>query len=461
MNGAVDLPLGTPELSFEAAGDALVRRSLLPSGVRVLSERVPGARSATIGFWVAVGSRDEHPAGSGHPATFGSTHFLEHLLFKGTRERTALDIAISFDAVGGEHNALTAKEYTCYYAKVQDQDVPMAVDVLADMFTSSVLDSAEFENERGVILEELSMAGDDPADVANERFFEAVLGDHPLGRPIGGSPETIREATRDAVWQHYRANYRPQDLVVTVAGAVDHDALVDRLGRALTAAGWDLGVAASPDARRSTEPAALTGTRALTVVPRPLEQVNLLLGVPGLVATDERRSTLSVLNAIFGSGMSSRLFQEVRERRGLAYAVYSFGPGYSDAGLFGMYAGCAPAKAPTVASLMRAELERVAEHGVTAEELSRAAGQLGGASALALEDSDTRMSRLGRAELTLGEFQDLDEALRRIALVTGDDVQALAADLVSRPFSLVAVGATDEAAFRGVVDETSPTTDAA
>jgi predicted Zn-dependent peptidase len=461
VNGAVDLPLGTPELSFEASGDAAVRRTLLPSGVRVLSERVPGARSATIGFWVAVGSRDEHPAEAGHPATYGSTHFLEHLLFKGTRERTALDIAISFDAVGGEHNAATAKEYTCYYAKVQDRDLLMAVDVLADMFTSSVLDATEFESERGVILEELSMAGDDPADVANERFFEAVLGDHPLGRPIGGSPETIRQAQRDAVWEHYRANYRPQDLVVTVAGALDHDRVVERLERALTVAGWDLAAEGAPVARRSTAPVVLEGANALTVVERPLEQVNLLLGVPGLNATDERRPALSVLNAVFGSGMSSRLFQEIRERRGLAYSVYSFGPGYSDAGLFGMYAGCSPAKAPTVASLMRAELERVAIDGVTDDELSRAAGQLGGASALALEDSDTRMSRLGRAELTLGEFQDLDEALRRIALVTADDVRALAADLAARPFSLVAVGATDEQAFRGVVGDAAATAPAA
>jgi len=452
MNGAVDLPLGTAELTFEAAGGATVRRTLLPSGVRVLSEAVPGARSATIGFWVAVGSRDEHPAEAGHPATFGSTHFLEHLLFKGTERRSALDIAISFDAVGGEHNALTAKEYTCYYAKVQDRDLLMAVDVLADMFTSSVLDPDEFENERGVILEELSMAGDDPADVANERFFEAVLGDHPLGRPIGGSPETIRAARRDAVLEHYRANYRPQDLVVTVAGAVDHDRLIERLEPALVAGGWELDRSGAPEARRATVPAVLAGRQPVTIVERPLEQVNLLLGVPGLVATDPRRPTLSVLNTVFGSGMSSRLFQEVRERRGLAYSVYSFGAGYSDAGVFGMYAGCAPLKAPTVAALMRAELERVADHGVTAAELERAAGQLGGASALALEDSDSRMSRLGRAELTLGEFQDLDEALRRISLVTADDVRELAADLVTRPWSLVAVGAAEETAFDGVVD---------
>jgi predicted Zn-dependent peptidase len=200
MNGAVPLPLQLAELTFTASGDSRVRRSVLPSGVRILSEQVPGARSATIGYWVAVGSRDELPA------TYGSTHFLEHLLFKGTTSRTALDIAVSFDAVGGEHNAMTAKEYTCYYAKVQDRDLPMAVDVLSDMLTSSIIDATEFENERGVILEELAMADDDPGDVANERFFEAVLGEHPLGRPIGGSPETIQAATRDSVWNHYRAN---------------------------------------------------------------------------------------------------------------------------------------------------------------------------------------------------------------------------------------------------------------
>jgi predicted Zn-dependent peptidase len=461
MNGAVDLPLGLSELSFQAAGDARVRRSILPSGVRVLSEQVPGSRSVTVGFWVAVGSRDEQPADARHPATFGSTHFLEHLLFKGTATRTALDIAISFDAVGGEHNAMTAKEYTCYYAKVQDRDLPMAIEVLADMFTSSLLDADEFENERGVILEELSMAGDDPADVANERFFEAVLGEHPLGRPIGGSPETIRLATRDAVWEHYQANYRPRDLVVTVAGAVDHDLFVAQLEGALQAFGWDLSLSDAPVERRSASTALLTDGRPLTVVERPNEQVNLLLGVPGLVATDDRRPAMSVLNTIFGSGMSSRLFQQVRERRGLAYSVYSFAPGYSDGGLFGMYAGCAPAKAGSVVELMRSELERLAEHGVSAEELARAGGQLAGASALALEDSDTRMSRLGRAELTLGEFVDLDEALRRIALVTEDDVRALAAELAARPFSLVAVGAVDESAFRTAVEPAAPSIDVA
>ncbi|MDN4595731.1 M16 family metallopeptidase [Leifsonia virtsii] len=450
MNSAVDLPLGVADLTFAASGDALVRRTVLPSGVRILSEQVPGARSATLGYWVAVGSRDESEGGAGHPGTLGSTHFLEHLLFKGTRTRTALDIAVSFDSVGGEHNAMTAKEYTCYYAKVQDRDLAMAVEVIGDMLTSSVIDPAEFENERGVILEELSMAEDDPGDVANERMFQAVLGSHPLGRPIGGRPDTIRAATRDGVWEHYRANYRPQDLVVTAAGAVDHDLLVAGVERALVAAGWDLDRAADPVDRRATDPAVIERGSAIVTVARPTEQANVFVGMPGIVATDPRRTSMSVLNSVLGGGMSSRLFQEVRERRGLAYSVYSFSGSYSDAGVFGLYAGCSPAKARQVTELMLEELRRLASDGVTPDELRRAVGQLSGGAALALEDSDTRMSRLGRAEISLGEFADLDESLRRLHLVTADDVRDLAAELAGRPVSVAAVGSVTDDLFAGL-----------
>jgi predicted Zn-dependent peptidase len=450
MNAAVPLPLDLAELRFTASGDSLVRRSVLPSGVRILSEQVPGARSATVGYWVAVGSRDELPN------TYGSTHFLEHLLFKGTPSRTALDIAVSFDAVGGEHNAMTAKEYTCYYAKVQDRDLPMAVDVLSDMLTSSIIDATEFENERGVILEELAMADDDPSDVTSERFFEAVLGEHPLGRPIGGSPETIEAATRDSVVAHYRANYRAQDLVITVAGAVDHDELVARVQRALIAAGWDLSVEAAAVERRDASHVQIDRGSPLVIVQRPIEQANILMGVTGIAASDDRRSTMAVLNSILGGGMSSRLFQEVREKRGLAYSVYSFSPSYSDAGLFGLYAGCSPAKVGQVAELLLSEFARLGSGGVTEDEMRRAVGQLSGASALALEDSDTRMSRLGRSEITLGEFADLDESLRRLALVTPTDVRELAAELVSRPLSIAAVGTVEAAAFDGIASEKSP-----
>ena len=444
MNGAVQLPLGLADLSFTASGDSLVRRTVLPSGVRILSERVPGARSATIGYWVAVGSRDESPH------TYGSTHFLEHLLFKGTATRSALDIAVSFDAVGGEHNALTAKEYTCYYAKVQDRDLAMAVDVIADMLTSSVLDPEEFEIERGVILEELAMADDDPCDVASERLFESVFGEHPLGRPIGGSPATIGDATREAVLEHYRANYRAQDLVVTVAGAVDHDELVAGVVRALAAADWDLEAEAAPVERRTPTAESITPGSPLVIVQRPIEQANVLVGVYGIPSNDPRRPTMAVLNSVFGGGMSSRLFQEVREKRGLAYSVYSFSPSYSDAGIFGIYAGCSPAKLEQVSHLLLSEFALLAKDGITPVELGRAMGQLSGASALALEDSDTRMSRLGRAEITLGEFCDLDESLRRLSLVTIDGVRELAAELAARPLSVAAVGTIDESTLAGL-----------
>ncbi|BDZ47611.1 M16 family metallopeptidase [Naasia aerilata] len=444
MSGPVALLLDEPELTLPQPAST-IRRSILPSGVRVLTEQVAGAQSATVGFWIPSGSRDE-TVGS-----LGSTHFLEHLLFKGTARRTALDIAIAFDAVGGEHNAATAKEYTCYYAKVRDRDLAMAVDVLADMVAASVLDPEEFELERGVILEELAMAEDDPADVANERLFEAVLGDHPLGRPIGGNPSTIESATRDGVAEHYRRSYRPSRLVVTAAGGVDHDQLVRWVEDGLSGAGWSLDLPAAPQARRPAVPAVLSQGAACTVIERPLEQTHLLLGVPGLLADDDRRATLAVLNAVLGGGMSSRLFQEVREKRGLAYSVYSFATSFSDAGLMGLYAATAPQNAVTVAELMLREFTELAERGVTADELRRSVGQLSGSSALALEDSDVRMSRLGRAEIGTGEFLDLDEQIRRFEAVTAPQVQELAGELLSRPLSLAAVGSADAAQLEGLL----------
>jgi len=239
--------------------------------------------------------------------------------------------------------------------------------------------------------------------------------------------------------------------VITVAGAVDHDELVAGVERALLAAGWDLSQEAVPVERRVASGDLIERGSPLVVVQRPIEQANILIGVPGIPAGDDRRSTMAVLNSVLGGGMSSRLFQEIREKRGLAYSVYSFSPSYSDNGLFGLYAGCSPAKAAQVSELLLGEFRRLADGGVTAEEMRRAVGQLSGASALALEDSDTRMSRLGRAEITLGEFADLDESLRRLNLVTADDVRELASDLVSRPISIAAVGTIDEDAFTGLV----------
>jgi len=432
------LPLVAPgspgaELVVGQEGAAAVRRTVLPGGVRVLTEHMPGMRSATVGAWVGVGSRDET---SGH---FGSTHFLEHLLFKGTARRTAMDIAEAFDAVGGEANAATGKEHTCYYARVLDTDVPMAVDVIADMVTSARLDPAELETERGVILEELAMNDDDPSDVAHEQFATAVFGDTPLGRPIGGTPQTIRSVPRDAVWEHYREHYRPETLVVTAAGGVDHDALCAQVEAALRTGGWELGATDVPAGRRVGATSAPTAGAELTIR-RTTEQANVIVGGTCLNATDERRFVLSVLNAALGGGMSSRLFQEIREKRGLAYSTYSFASGHAETGLFGLYAGCTPARVDEVTALMVQELERMADEPMGAAELSRSIGQLCGGLVLGMEDTGSRMSRLGKAELVHGELLDIDESLARVRAVTAQQVQALAGELAAAPRSVVRVG---------------------
>ena len=437
-------PLDQNELSFTASGGSTVRRTILPSGVRVLTETVPGAASASVSFSVAVGSRDET---NNH---FGSTHFLEHLLFKGTSKRTALDIAVAFDSVGGSSNASTGKEHTSYYARVQDKALPIAVDVIGDMLTSSLIDPVEFESERTVILEELAMNDDDPEDVAHEAFFEAVLGDHPLGRPIGGTPQTITDVSREAVWEHYKANYRPQDLVVAAAGGVDHNQLIELVEKSLSEAGWDLAAKNLPVGRRNTEQATITRSEDLKVITRPTAQANILVGMQGLVADDPRRYAMGILNTVLGGGMSSRLFQEIREKRGLAYSVYSFNQGYSDGAVFGLYAGCSPKKTTEVTKLLLEEFNKVASDGITQAELDLAKGNISGGLALKFESSQARMSRLISSEIINGQFIDLDSTLASFEAVTLREVQQLAADIAARDRTIVAVGDIKEAAFKGI-----------
>lgn len=441
------LPLDVPELEADLGG-GLMRRTVHPSGLRVLTERMPGARSATIGFWVGIGSRDEQAERGDAPGSLGSTHFLEHLLFKGTPTRGAYEIATSFDRIGAENNALTAKEYTCYYAKVRDVDLDGAVATLADMVTNSVLDPEEFETERGVILEELAMAADDLSDVANERFFEAVLGEHPLGRPIGGNPETIRAARRDDVMAHYLAQYDPSTLVIAAAGAVDHDRIVEQVLAALRLAGgrWNVDEDRAPRRRAAgigDEASPSGGFESVSdphLVSRESEQINLMIGTRGLRASDPRRFAFGIMNSVLGGGMSSRLFQEIREKRGLAYTAYSFGASYSDGGVFGMYAGTMPEKAAQVAELAQIELQGIANGGITEEEHDRALGQISGSSALALEDSDTRMGRLARAEIGSGELFTLDASLERFQAVTPQQIREIAEFVAAGPVSVVAVG---------------------
>ncbi|MFM6980891.1 MAG: M16 family metallopeptidase, partial [Micrococcales bacterium] len=398
----------------------------------------------SVSFSVAVGSRDET---NNH---FGSTHFLEHLLFKGTKKRTALDIAVAFDSVGGSSNAATGKEHTSYYARVQDKAVPLAIDVIGDMLTSSLIDPVEFENERTVILEELAMNDDDPQDVAHEKFFEAVLGAHELGRPIGGTPETIKAVSRNAVWDHYQANYRPQDLVIAAAGGVDHNQVIELVEKALSEAGWDLTKPAKPVERRITTPAKISRGDELLIEHRPIAQANILVGFQGTIADDPRRYAMGILNTVLGGGMSSRLFQEIREKRGLAYSVYSFNQPYSDAGVFGLYAGCSPAKTNEVTKLMLDIFSEVAANGITQAELDLAIGNISGGLALKYESTQARMSRLLTSEVVSGEFISLDNTLKNFASVTINDVKNLAADLLSRERSIVAVGDVKDSAFKGI-----------
>ena len=411
-----------------------VRRSVLPCGVRVLTEQMPGVRSATIGYWIAVGSRDE--AEHQH----GSTHFLEHLLFKGTTQRSALDIAAAFDAVGGDSNAATGKESTCYYARVLDADLPMAVEVLTDMVTSAVIDPAELEVERGVILEELAMAEDDPADVVQERFAEQVLDGHPLGRPIGGTPEEIGAANREDVVDHYHRWYRPEELVITAAGGLEHDAVCALVAQALENSRWDVSVAASPAGLRTARQEQIPVRTGVERIAKPVEQAQVILGGRGMRASDPDRFALSLLHAILGGGMSSRLFQEVREKRGLAYSTFSFSAGYTDAGYFGLYAGCLPSKVDKVVGVLEEQLQLMAAEPASAEELARAKGQLRGATVLGMEETSSRMNRLGTAELVRGEFVDISETLAEVDAVRAEDIQQVAARLLSSPLATTIVG---------------------
>ncbi|MDI9589231.1 MAG: M16 family metallopeptidase [Gleimia sp.] len=430
-----ELPL-VPSTDSEASmtlldDETLIRRTVLPGGVRVLSQKVPAQRSVSLSMWCPVGSRDEHDSEA------GSTHFLEHLLFKGTPNRTAQDIAHSFDEVGGESNAGTTKEFTYYWARVLRDDMPMALTVLMDMVTSSLLDEDEFERERGVILDELAMGNDDPVEVVHENFARAVFGDHPLGRPIGGTFDTVSATRRDSVLGYYRQNYRSDLLVIVAAGAVDHDELCDLVSASLRTAGWSGDVEKVPTRTRPTGPAGEEPTYESREVIKEKqgEQAHLIIGGRGISANDDRRPAMSVLLGILGGSMSSRLFQEIRERRGLAYTTYAFDTAYTDTGYFGMYAGCAPSNLGTVENLMREQLADLANGGATDQEIQRVQGQLRGGLALGLEDSSARMVRLGRAEVIHSRFTPLEFTLRKINAITRDDVANLAQYLLDQPQS--------------------------
>jgi predicted Zn-dependent peptidase len=417
-------------------GDEAVRRTVLPGGLRVITESLPSVRSAALGIWAGVGSRDEDRE------HVGATHYLEHLLFKGTRRRTALEISAAVDAVGGELNAFTAKEYTCYYARVLDADLPLAIDVLSDMVTSSLIEPKDVDAERGVILEEIAMNEDDPADLVHEAFAAQLFGDTPLGRPILGTVDSIGSISADRIAEHYRARYTPDSLVVAASGNLEHDTVVSLIRAAFEPV---LHGSAQPAPPRLGGPEGLSVTGSgVQLLSRPVEQANLVLGCAGLSRTDRRRFALGVLNAALGGGMSSRLFQEVREKRGLAYSVYSFSSQHADCGQWGIYAGCLPAKTDDVLAICQDEVAKIISGGLTDEELDRGKGQLRGSIVLGLEDPSSRMSRLGKSELVYPALQPVDEILAEIDGVTHDDVRSVAAEVLGLPKALAIVGPFDD-----------------
>jgi predicted Zn-dependent peptidase len=421
-----------------ADGDAAVARTVLPGGLRVITEHLPSVRSAAFGIWAGVGSCDEDLAHA------GATHYLEHLLFKGTRQRTALEISAALDAVGGELNAFTGKEYTCYYARVLDVDLPLAIDVLSDMVTSSLIEPKDVEAERGVILEEIAMNDDDPSDTVHEAFAAQLFGDTPLGRPILGTAESINAITRAQISDHYRARYTPPSLVVAAAGSVQHEAVVASVREAFGGAVTAPEAPAPPRLGGLGEALPGGAGRGVRLVSRGIEQANLVLGCEGLSRNDDRRFGLGVLNAALGGGMSSRLFQEVREKRGLAYSVYSFASQHAETGLWGVYVGCLPAKADEVLAICQEEIAKVVTGGLTDAELQRGKGQLRGSIVLGLEDPSSRMSRLGKAELVYPRLEPVEEILASIEAVTHDDVRRVAAEVLDLPKALAVVGPFDD-----------------
>lgn len=399
----------------------------------MITETMPGARSATLGLWTTVGSRDESRS------LAGATHFLEHLLFKGTKRRTALDISVELDAVGGELNAFTGKEYTCYHARVLDADVPLAIDVICDMVASSLIPEREVSAERNVILEEIAMHDDDPDDVVHDAFVETLYGDSPLGRPITGTVDSIHALTRRQLTGYYARRYTADNLVFAAAGAVDHTRVVRLVRKAFEQADALGDPSRGPAGPRvAGSPArCLSGT---TLIERPMEQATFVLGTSSLARNDPRRFALGVVNAVLGGSTSSRLFQEIRETRGLAYTIYSFTSQHVDAGYFALAGGCMPGKLPQVLDICRAELGKLVEHGITPDELARGKGQMRGGLVMGLEDSSARMTRIGKSELVPGGLVGTDETLALIDAITIDDVHEAAAGVLAGDQTLAVVG---------------------
>ncbi len=386
----------------------------LPNGLRVITERMPSVRSVALGCWIDTGTRDEH---SGEA---GVSHFLEHLLFKGSEEMSARQVSETFDSIGAESNAFTSKEATCYWARLLDQDLGTGLDVIAEIIQRPAFRQHEIDAERQVVIEEINMSDDDPDDVAHENFTAEVFAGHSLEAPVLGTRDSIRGMSRDDIHGYWRRRYGAGSAVVAASGSVDHEEVVgmiaDRFGD------WDGG-----KVTHDHTPAQFSS--GVRVTRRDTEQAHVLIGGPGLDRYDERRWAFEILNHVVGGGMSSRLFREIREERGLAYAVYSFRLSYADTGAWGVYVGTTPSQTDTCLKLVREELARVVDEGITAEELERAKGSMRGGIALSMEDPNSRMIRLGRDELAQMPHLSVDERLARLEAIDLVQVHSVARDL--------------------------------
>jgi len=395
----------------------LYRKTVLPNGVRIITEEIEHVRSAAIGLWVGAGSRDER---EGYE---GISHFMEHMFFKGTEHRTAQALAESLEAVGGQLNAFTTKEYTCYYAKVLDEDLDLAIDVLSDMFFHSLFDEKEIEKEKNVVIEEIKMYEDSPDELIHDIFSEHVWNEHPLGKPILGTEESIRGLSRDKIKQFLSEHYAPDNVVIAVAGKIKHEDVVAKLS--------DQFGTFQRGGRRVLE-GTPTGQTVEHYQKKDTEQMHILLGVPGLGQDDDDIYAMHIFNNILGGGLSSRLFQEIREQRGLAYSVYSYHSTYVDTGLFAIYAGTSPKNTKEVIECILQELKEIRQQGITAGELARTKAQIKGGLYLGLEAVSSQMSRLGKTELTYNRVLSPEEVIGKLEKVTLEDVSRLIGRLWQR-----------------------------
>ena len=386
----------------------------LPNGLRVISETMPSLRSVALGCWIDTGTRDEDT----HEQ--GVSHFLEHLLFKGSDKLSARDVSETFDAIGAESNAFTSKEATCFWTRILDQELTTGLDVLSEIIRRPAFRPHEIDAERHVVVEEINMYEDDPNDVAFENFTTAVFAGHALEAPVLGTRDSILAMSRDEISGYWGRRYGAGSMVVAAAGSIDHGALVEMISERF--GDWS-------GNRVDHEHSDLAGRPRINVKRKDTEQAHIVVGGPGLDRMDERRWAFDVLNHIMGSGMSSRLFREVREERGLAYAVYGFKLSFADTGAWGVYVGTTPSQTDTALNLIRDELSKVVDSGITPEELERAKGSARGGLALSLEDANSRMVRLGRDELAGMPHLSVDERLEKLEAITLDDVQSVAVDL--------------------------------